>query len=65
MLIPNESGDEALYEFIEILESHCKSCERQGKYQEADIARDRLEELKKHDENRRKVSLGIFSTLDE
>lgn len=31
---------------LQILEEHRKNCERQGKYVEAEIAKNRLEELK-------------------
>lgn len=36
----------------QILEEHRKNCERQGKYVEAEIAKNRLEELRQHEENR-------------
>ena len=55
MADPNE--DTAVADFLEILEEHRKNCERQGKYVEAEIAKNRLEELKLHEENRRRVSL--------
>ena len=48
--------DTAVSDFLEILEEHRKNCERQGKYVEAEIAKNRLEELKLHEENRRRVS---------
>ena len=47
--------DTAVQDFLEILEEHRKNCERQGKYVEAEIAKNRLEELKLHEENRRRV----------
>ena len=53
----NDKEDQAVQDFLEILEEHRKNCERQGKYAEADIARARLEELSKHEENRRKEAL--------
>lgn len=53
MADPNE--DTAVADFLEILEEHRKNCERQGKYVEAEIAKNRLEELKLHEENRRRV----------
>ena len=49
--------DSAVQDFLQILEEHRKNCERQGKYVEADIAKNRLEELKLHEENRRRVSI--------
>jgi hypothetical protein len=53
MLDANE--DTAVADFLEILEEHRKNCERQGKYVEAEIAKNRLDELKLHEENRRRV----------
>lgn len=38
-----------------IKQEHRRNCERQGKYVEAEIAKNRLDELKLHEENRRKV----------
>jgi cobalamin biosynthesis Mg chelatase CobN len=52
---PNE--DAAVQDFLEILEEHRKNCERQGKYVEAEIAKNRLEELKLHEENRRREAM--------
>ena len=51
---PEES---AVADFLQILEEHRKNCERQGKYVEAEIAKNRLEELKLHEENRRKEAM--------
>lgn len=59
MTDPNE--DTAVADFLEILEEHRKNCERQGKYVEAEIAKNRLEELKLHEENRRRVRIGVVS----
>lgn len=52
--------DAAVQDFLEILEEHRKNCERQGKYVEAEIAKNRLEELKLHEENRRRVRTPIL-----
>ena len=52
--MPPES---AVLDFLCILEEHRKNCERQGKYVEAEIAKNRLEELKMHEENRRKEGM--------
>lgn len=53
-----ESTEEsAVQDFLEILEEHRKNCERQGKYVEAEIAKNRLEELKLHEENRRREAM--------
>ncbi|TMW69759.1 hypothetical protein Poli38472_001915 [Pythium oligandrum] len=49
--------DSAVNDFLLILEEHRKNCERQGKYVEADVAKKRLEELKVHEENRRKEAM--------
>ena len=49
--------DTAVQDFLEILEEHRKNCERQGKYVEAEIAKNRLEELKLHEENRRREAM--------
>jgi hypothetical protein len=38
--------DSAVADFLQILEEHRRNCERQGKYVEAEIAKNRLEELK-------------------
>jgi hypothetical protein len=54
---PPSNGDQQLAEFLELLEQHKKTCEAQGKYIEADIAKKRLEELRQHEENRRDESL--------
>jgi hypothetical protein len=51
------SEDSAVQDFLQILEEHRKNCERQGKYVEAEIAKNRLEELKLHEENRRKEAM--------
>jgi hypothetical protein len=58
MLDANE--DTAVADFLEILEEHRKNCERQGKYVEAEIAKNRLDELKLHEENRRRVRLIVW-----
>lgn len=44
-------------EFIDVLEQHATNCEREGKYIEAEVARNRLDELKLHEENRRREAL--------
>lgn len=55
-----QNEDTAVQDFLEILEEHRKNCERQGKYVEAEIAKNRLEELKLHEENRRRVSTKYY-----
>lgn len=49
--------DSAVQDFLQILEEHRKNCEKQGKYVEAEIAKNRLEELKVHEENRRREAM--------
>ena len=49
--------DSAVQDFLEILEEHRKNCEAEGKYVEAEIAKNRLEELKLHEENRRREAM--------
>ena len=49
--------DSAVQDFLDILEEHRKNCENEGKYVEAEIAKNRLEELKLHEENRRVEAL--------
>jgi len=52
-----EFEDEAVQDFINILEEHRRNCEKVGKYTEAEIARKRLDELRIHEENRRREAL--------
>lgn len=49
--------DSAVADFLEILEEHRKNCERLGKYVEAEIARKRMDELRGHEEARRREAL--------
>mmetsp|Transcript_3728 Transcript_3728/g.7636 ORF Transcript_3728/g.7636 Transcript_3728/m.7636 type:complete len:284 (+) Transcript_3728:124-975(+) len=44
-------------DFLEVLEAHRLDCEKQGKYEEAELARMRLEQLRQHEENRRREEL--------
>jgi len=53
----SDNEDSAVQDFLEILEEHRKNCERQGKYVEAEIAKNRLDELKLHEENRRREAM--------
>jgi hypothetical protein len=41
-----DEGEADIEEFIHILEEHCKNCEVEGKYVEADMAKRRIKELK-------------------
>lgn len=49
--------DTAVQDFLAILEEHRRNCEKQGKYTEAEVARNRLEELRMHEENRRREAM--------
>jgi hypothetical protein len=67
----DNTEDSAVQDFLQILEEHRKNCERQGKYVEAEIAKNRLDELKLHEENRRRVctsfarcALGRYAVSD-
>lgn len=47
----------AVQNFLEVLERHRIECETQGKYDEADLAKRRLEQLRTQEENRRKEEM--------
>jgi hypothetical protein len=49
--------ESAIETFVEILEEHRRNSERLGKYVEAEIARKRLDELRAHEEARRREAL--------
>lgn len=49
--------DSAVQSFLDVLEQHRTDCERQGKYEEADLANSRLEQLRSHEESRRREEL--------
>lgn len=49
--------ESAVQSFLDVLEQHRSDCERQGKYEEADLAKTRLEQLRSHEENRRREEL--------
>lgn len=51
--------------FAKILEEHRKNCEQEGKYVEAEIAKNRLEELKTHEDNRQKESMRARQIADK
>eukprot|EP00979_Chaetoceros_neogracilis_P013780 scaffold4084_cov227-Chaetoceros_neogracile.AAC.3 len=52
-----ETEQSAIEEFLHILEEHRKNCEQQGKYVEADIAKNRLAELKAHEVKRQEEAM--------
>jgi hypothetical protein len=55
--VMNETQETAIADFLQILEEHRKNCEQQGKYVEAEVAKNRYEELKSHEANRRLESM--------
>jgi len=52
--MPDES---TIMDFLEVLDKHRIECEKQGKYEEAELARARAEQLRQHEENRRRDEL--------
>merc|ERR1719359_2633932 len=50
-------NDTAISDFLDVLEKHRLDCERQGKYDEAELAKVRLGQLRAHEENRRREEL--------
>uniref|UniRef100_A0A6U8UP46 Uncharacterized protein n=1 Tax=Zooxanthella nutricula TaxID=1333877 RepID=A0A6U8UP46_9DINO len=44
-------------DFVEVLEKHILDCEKRGQYEEAELARSRLEQLRQHEEERRRTDL--------
>jgi hypothetical protein len=49
--------ESAISDLLEVLDAHRDNCERLGKYVEAEIARKRIDELKGHEEARRKEAM--------
>ena len=45
-------------DFLQVLEEHRKTCEREGKLSEAEVVRKRLRELKIVNENRKRELLS-------
>lgn len=43
-------GQEDIQEYVQALEQHLIDCEREGRYEEAEFARARLEQLRQHEE---------------
>lgn len=54
---PLPEDEHAIQDFLEVLEKHRVDCEKSGKYEEAELARTRLEQLRQHEENRRRNEL--------
>eukprot|EP00397_Hematodinium_sp_SG-2012_P025535 GEMP01026689.1.p1 GENE.GEMP01026689.1~~GEMP01026689.1.p1 ORF type:complete len:278 (+),score=83.46 GEMP01026689.1:174-1007(+) len=46
-----------IQDFLDVLEKHRVECERLGKYEEAELAKSRLEQLRTHEDNRRREEL--------
>jgi len=46
-----------IQDFLDVLEKHRAECERLGKYEEAELAKTRLEQLRSHEDNRRREEL--------
>lgn len=57
-----DEGEADIEEFIEILEEHCKQCEAQGKYVEAEMAKNRIKELK---EQKKQMDLDELQTRQQ
>ncbi|CAD7971086.1 unnamed protein product [Amoebophrya sp. A25] len=55
MAAPAEEAQ--IQDFLEVLEKHRTECERLGKYEEAELAKTRLDQLRMHEENRRREEL--------
>merc|ERR1719291_1115158 len=55
----DESGNQGddVGAFLEVLEKHRRDCENEGKYEEAELAKTRLQQLRDHEENRRREEL--------
>mmetsp|Transcript_2878 Transcript_2878/g.8149 ORF Transcript_2878/g.8149 Transcript_2878/m.8149 type:complete len:279 (-) Transcript_2878:148-984(-) len=49
--------EKTIQDFLEILQKHCAECEKNHEYEEAEKARIRLEQLRLHEEERRKEDL--------
>ena len=57
-----DEGEADIEEFIEILEEHCKNCEVEGKYVEAEMAKNRIKELK---EQKKQMDLDELMTRQQ
>jgi len=53
----NEINPDNIQEFIEAMEEHRKTCESEGRYVEAEMAKNRVAELKEQDFQRRREEL--------
>lgn len=59
---PQDEGEADIEEFIEILEEHCKQCEQSGKYVEAEMAKNRIKELK---EQKKQMDMDELQTRQQ
>ena len=57
-----EEGEADIEDYIEILEEHCKQCEATGKYVEAEMAKNRIKELK---EQKKQIDLDELQTRQQ
>ena len=57
-----EEGEADIEDYIEILEEHCKQCEANGKYVEAEMAKNRIKELK---EQKKQIDLDELQTRQQ
>lgn len=57
-----DEGEADIEEFIQILEEHCKQCELGGKYVEAEMAKNRIKELK---EQKKQMDLDELMTRQQ
>ena len=53
----SQQQDDEIQNLIEVLDEHRKTCEREGKYVEAEMAKNRIIELKLQDFNIKKKEL--------
>jgi hypothetical protein len=51
------NSEEAIQDFLDILEKHKIQCEQEGKFQEAELAKQRLIELRSQESQRKKDNL--------
>ena len=60
----NETQESAVADFLQILEEHRKNCEQQGRYEEAEVAKKRFDELKCHESNRRRETMKAWQVKE-
>ena len=57
-----EPNDENIEDFIRVLQEHMSKCEAEGNYVEAEMAKNRVAELKVRDYERKKAELEFNQT---